>query len=52
MLQNATEAEDLTQDVLFAIVNRQLSRRLGLRRGCTEMTHNQVLMHFRKRNVI
>ena len=53
MLQNAYEAEDLTQDVFI-----QLYRKVGSFRGdsaCTtwlhRMTVNQVLMHFRKRNV-
>ena len=53
MLQNAAEAEDLTQDVFI-----QLYRKLGSFRGESafttwlhRMTVNQVLMHFRKRNV-
>ena len=53
MLQNATEAEDLTQDVFI-----QLYRKIGSFRGDSafttwlhRMTVNQVLMHFRKRNV-
>jgi len=53
MLQNATEAEDLTQDVFI-----QLHRKIGSFRGDSafttwlhRMTVNQVLMHFRKRNV-
>src|SRR5688572_23009208 len=53
MLQNAYEAEDLTQDVFI-----QLYRKVGSFRGdsaCTTWLHrltvNQVLMHFRKRNV-
>lgn len=53
MLQNPTEAEDLTQDVFV-----QLFRKIGSFRGDSafttwlhRMTVNQVLMHFRKRNV-
>lgn len=53
MLQNAQEAEDLTQDVFI-----QLYRKIGNFRGDSafttwihRMTVNQVLMHFRKRNV-
>lgn len=53
MLQNATEAEDLTQEVFI-----QLYRKIGSFRGDSafttwlhRMTVNQVLMHFRKRNV-
>jgi RNA polymerase sigma-70 factor (ECF subfamily) len=53
MLQNAAEAEDLTQDVFI-----QLYRKIGSFRGDSafttwlhRMTVNQVLMHFRKRNV-
>ncbi len=53
MLQNATEAEDLTQEVFI-----QLHRKIGSFRGDSafttwlhRMTVNQVLMHFRKRNV-
>jgi len=53
MLQNAAEAEDLTQDVFI-----QLYRKLCSFRGESafttwlhRMTVNQVLMHFRKRNV-
>jgi len=53
MLQNATEAEDLTQDVFI-----QLYRKIGGFRGDSafttwlhRLTVNQVLMHFRKRNV-
>jgi len=53
MLQNASEAEDLTQDVFI-----QLYRKIGSFRGDSafttwlhRMTVNQVLMHFRKRNV-
>jgi len=53
MLQNAFEAEDLTQDVFI-----QLYRKVGSFRGDSafttwlhRMTVNQVLMHFRKRNV-
>jgi RNA polymerase sigma-70 factor, ECF subfamily len=53
MLQNAFEAEDLTQDVFI-----QLYRKIGSFRGDSafttwlhRMTVNQVLMHFRKRNV-
>jgi hypothetical protein len=51
MLQNASEAEDLTQDVFI-----QLYRKIGSFRGDSafttwlhRMTVNQVLMHFRKR---
>src|SRR5436189_498271 len=53
MLGNATEAEDLTQDVFV-----QLYRKIGSFRGDSafttwlhRMTVNQVLMHFRKRTV-
>ena len=53
MLQNASEAEDLTQDVFI-----QLYRKVGSFRGDSafttwlhRMTVNQVLMHFRKRTV-
>lgn len=53
MLQNVYEAEDLTQDVFI-----QLYRKVGSFRGDSafttwlhRMTVNQVLMHFRKRNV-
>lgn len=53
MLQNPYEAEDLTQDVFI-----QLYRKIGSFRGDSafttwlhRMTVNQVLMHFRKRNV-
>ncbi len=53
MLQNAFEAEDLTQDVFI-----QLYRKVGSFRGDSafttwlhRLTVNQVLMHFRKRNV-
>ena len=53
MLQNTTEAEDLTQDVFI-----QLHRKIGSFRGDSAFTTwlhrlmvNQVLMHFRKRNV-
>ncbi len=53
MLQNAAEAEDLTQDVFI-----QLYRKIGTFRGGSEfttwlhrLTVNQVLMHFRKRTV-
>jgi RNA polymerase sigma-70 factor (ECF subfamily) len=53
MLQNTAEAEDLTQDVFI-----QLYRKIGSFRGDSafttwlhRMTVNQVLMHFRKRNV-
>ena len=53
MLQNATEAEDLTQDVFI-----QVYRKIGSFRGDSafttwlhRLTVNQVLMHFRKRNV-
>ena len=53
MLKNAHEAEDLTQDVFI-----QLYRKIGSFRGDSafttwlhRMTVNQVLMHFRKRNV-
>jgi RNA polymerase sigma-70 factor (ECF subfamily) len=53
MLQNAYEAEDLTQDVFI-----QLYRKIGSFRGDSafttwlhRMTVNQVLMHFRKRTV-
>lgn len=53
MLQNTSEAEDLTQDVFI-----QLYRKIGSFRGESafttwlhRMTVNQVLMHFRKRTV-
>ena len=53
MLQNTSEAGDLTQDVFI-----QLYRKIGSFRGDSafttwlhRMTVNQVLMHFRKRNV-
>ncbi len=53
MLKNSTEAEDLTQDVFI-----QLHRKIGSFRGDSafttwlhRLTVNQVLMHFRKRNV-
>ena len=53
MLKNVTEAEDLTQDVFI-----QLYRKIGSFRGDSafttwlhRLTVNQVLMHFRKRNV-
>lgn len=53
MLQNTYEAEDLTQDVFI-----QLYRKVGSFRGDSafttwlhRLTVNQVLMHFRKRNV-
>ena len=53
MLQNTSEAEDLTQDVFI-----QLYRKVGSFRGDSafttwlhRLTVNQVLMHFRKRNV-
>ncbi|MBC7898988.1 MAG: RNA polymerase sigma factor [Saprospiraceae bacterium] len=53
MLQNAHEAEDLTQDVFI-----QLYRKIGSFRGDSafttwlhRLTVNQVLMHFRKRTV-
>jgi RNA polymerase sigma-70 factor (ECF subfamily) len=53
MLQNATEAEDLTQEVFI-----QLYRKISSFRGDSafttwlhRMTVNQVLMHFRKRSV-
>lgn len=53
MLQNSAEAEDLTQDVFI-----QLYRKIGSFRGDSafttwlhRLTVNQVLMHFRKRNV-
>jgi RNA polymerase sigma-70 factor (ECF subfamily) len=53
MLQNAAEAEDLTQDVFI-----QLYRKIGSFRGDSafttwlhRLTVNQVLMHFRKRTV-
>src|SRR5688572_32235090 len=53
MLQNAYEVEDLTQDVFI-----QLYRKIGSFRGDSafttwlhRLTVNQVLMHFRKRNV-
>ena len=53
MLQNTSEAEDLTQDVFI-----QLYRKIGSFRGESafttwlhRMTVNQVLMHFRKRIV-
>ena len=53
MLQNASEAEDLTQDVFI-----QLYRKISSFRGESafstwlhRLTVNQVLMHFRKRHV-
>lgn len=53
MLQNATEAEDLTQEVFI-----QLYRKIGSFRGDSafstwlhRLTVNQVLMHFRKRSI-
>ncbi|RMG02575.1 MAG: RNA polymerase sigma factor [Acidobacteria bacterium] len=53
MLQNSTEAEDLTQDVFI-----QLHRKISSFRGDSafttwlhRLTVNQVLMHFRKRVV-
>ncbi len=53
MLSNTHEAEDLTQEVFI-----QLYRKIGSFRGDSafttwlhRMTVNQVLMHFRKRNV-
>ena len=53
MLQNTSEAEDLTQDVFI-----QLYRKIGIFRGDSDfttwlhrMTVNQVLMNFRKRTV-
>src|SRR4028119_1652018 len=53
MLQNPTEAEDLTQEVFI-----QLYRKIGSFRGDSafttwlhRLTVNQVLMHFRKRTV-
>lgn len=53
MLQNAAEAEDLTQEVFI-----QLYRKIGSFRGDSafttwlhRLTVNQVLMHFRKRTV-
>lgn len=53
MLSNPTEAEDLTQEVFI-----QLYRKIGSFRGDSafttwlhRLTVNQVLMHFRKRNV-
>ena len=53
MLQNTSEAEDLTQDVFI-----QLYRKIASFRGDSafttwlhRMTVNQVLMHFRKRTV-
>jgi len=53
MTQNATEAEDLTQDAFI-----QLFRKIGSFRGDSafttwlhRLTVNQVLMHFRKRSV-
>ncbi len=53
MLQNATDAEDLTQEVFI-----QLYRKIGSFRGDSafttwlhRLTVNQVLMHFRKRSV-
>lgn len=53
MLANATEAEDLTQEVFV-----QLFRKLGSFRGESQfttwlhrLTVNQVLMHFRKKGV-
>ncbi len=53
MLQNAAEAEDLTQEVFV-----QIYRKIGSFRGDSafstwlhRLTVNQVLMHFRKRSV-
>ena len=53
MLGNATQAEDLTQEVFL-----QLYRKIGSFRGDSafttwlhRLTVNQVLMHFRKRGV-
>ena len=53
MLANATEAEDLTQEVFI-----QLFKKIGSFRGESafttwlhRMTVNHVLMHFRKRGV-
>lgn len=53
MLRNTTEAEDLTQDVFL-----QLYRKIGSFRGDSafstwlhRLSVNEVLMHFRKRNV-
>ncbi len=53
MLKNSNEAEDLSQDVFI-----QLHRKIGSFRGDSafttwlhRLTVNQVLMHFRKRNV-
>lgn len=53
MLQNASEAEDLTQDIFI-----QLYRKISSFRGDSafttwlhRLTVNQVLMHFRKRRV-
>jgi RNA polymerase sigma-70 factor (ECF subfamily) len=53
MVGNASQAEDLTQEVFL-----QLYRKIGLFRGDSafttwlhRMTVNQVLMHFRKRGV-
>jgi RNA polymerase sigma-70 factor, ECF subfamily len=53
MTQNPTEAEDLSQDVFV-----QLFRKVGMFRGESQfttwlhrMTVNQVLMHFRRKNV-
>jgi RNA polymerase sigma-70 factor (ECF subfamily) len=53
MLANSTEAEDMTQEVFI-----QLYRKIGSFRGDSQfttwlhrLTVNQVLMHFRKKNI-
>ncbi len=53
MMENSTEAEDITQDVFI-----QLYRKIGTYRGESafgtwlhRMSVNQVLMHYRKRNI-